>query len=362
MHEPLVQQAAVAVLLDCCLPLLQNVAATRPELLVADSTHHSLAACLAKVLSTASLQPALVQRMGRAGGSAHLEQSIQVLESLALSTVTGKPSQRAAHKCTAGSLALSALCCMYCSSQPLAATRAAAAWRYLEALPQVAAMLVRVATDPAEPESDLALLCGSLSLSTDALLEQLPATSNDEQLLAWAKAAHAATRLVPALVQLRERCTDPPPSPRQQQQQQQHGVVKLAHSLFRALWGRGARHASQYASQSGPHAAQQQACEQLNRQLWLLHTSMCRLFHFLASTQAFWLLPGGTKDQVFVMQAHFTALHAFLQKRARSANSSGQLRCDCACCTTHCTFNLKQGSAPCRWVCSHPFFAVGSTA
>lgn len=198
--------------------------------------------CLAmgQALHAHVLQEALEQRMGRSGASVDLAHAIDVLAALPPSFSAAGPGQLSVRYCAGASSTAVGLCCEGSTSQAVHRTRAAAAWRFVEALPSIAAMLSSLELESAGASENLAVLCSSLRGLATALLEQLPSFASADQLLAWLEAAGAAIRLVQVLAQLRGRLAH---------SSQPAAADRLSEGLLSGLWGPTATGAMLFAEQ-----------------------------------------------------------------------------------------------------------------
>lgn len=198
--------------------------------------------CLAmgQALHAHVLQEALEQRMGRSGATVDLAHAIDVLAALPPSFSAAGPGQLSGRYCAGASSTAVGLCCEGSTSQAVHRTRAAAAWRFLEALPSIAAMLSSLELESAGASENLAVLCSSLRGLATALLEQLPSFASADQLLAWLEAAGAAIHLVQVLAQLRGRLA---------QSSQPAAADRLSEVRLSGLWGPAATGAILFAEQ-----------------------------------------------------------------------------------------------------------------
>ncbi|KAI7844408.1 hypothetical protein COHA_002002 [Chlorella ohadii] len=272
---PATQQAVLSVLLDRCLPVL--AAGSSPDTL-ANEMHsaYGLAVCLGYALESPCLRSELAARMQQPASAAYLQQALQVVAALPLHRRQADTGGMfgAPHAGTA--LLLGRLC--NCGGLP-ASTAAAAAWPFVEAMPHLAAMLAAVAADDSISVNQLAVACYGVQLASYWMVQHLPPISTDSQLAAWAAAVDASVELEPLLLQLQERCRSVP------DEALQEAPLRLSRQLLVLLAGAGAAS----AHVKGKLAAAQPAAadERLTRQLWALHTSMCRLVAWLAAD------PGG---------------------------------------------------------------------
>ena len=267
-QAPATQQAVLSVLLDRCLPLL--AADCSPETL-ADATlpHAVLLQQLAAAVCSRCLASELNRRLEQPQGAAHIQQALQVVAALpphrpsaAEGGEFGKQHEGACHM-------LFFLCAPGGGDLP-AHTTAAAVWPFLEALPQLAVMLKGVALDDGIPAERQSTICQALLAAGTFLLDQAPVFSRDSQLASWAAACDAAVRLAPVMMMLHERSQ---PQDRVQRPQQ------LSQLLVRLLGSAAIAAAYVDAQRSGQEAAVPD--KRLTRQLWALHTSVCRLVAWL---------------------------------------------------------------------------------
>ena len=316
-QAPAVPQAVLSVLLDRCLPLL--AADCSPDTLADDRhPHMSLACFLFSAVGSACLQSELARRMKQPQGAAVIQQALQVLAAL--------PLQRSPASVEAASfgeqhVGAATLLCQLCTvGSELPTTRLASLARQLvAALPRIATVVAALAADSSIITRLLAQMCFSLCVAVPILHSELPAITSNGQLAAWAAAANAALRLVPALLQLHERFQ-----------------VLVGHSLPRAAQflllqlvattdGPSMCTAASAAKLRQPAAPD----EQLVRQLWALHTSMCRLVAWLAADpsgdRAAMVASGGVPCAALLLQ-RLSLLRFIVLLEASRCSEAGLLR------------------------------------
>lgn len=271
---PALPQAALSVLLDRCLPVL--AADSSPETIAAKSHPHcTLSVRLGMAITSPCLASELAACVQQPCSAAHIQQALCALTALPLhrSAAAAKPGCFGEqHVGTA--LLLAYLCapggriCLPDSPAP------AVAWRFVEAMPRIAGMLAALAGDSSIAAGRLEDICFMLQVAAAALLMRLPNFRSDSQLAAWATACDAVICLAPTLLQLHER--------RQPQEPGRQKALRLSHSLVLLLTqaSAAANHIGKKHAATGDTPA---ADKQLVRQLWALHTSMCRLVAWLAA-------------------------------------------------------------------------------
>ncbi len=312
----------LSVLLDHCLPLL--AADCTPET-IADTghLHCTLSTRLGLVLGSPCLASELAARMQQPGSVAYLQQALRVVAALPLyrSAAAATPRQFGQQHMGAAQL-LAVLCAPGGSSRLAESTGREVAWRFVEAAPHIAAVLAALAADDGIEAWQLAQMCDGLAAAAAALLTRLPDISSDSQLAAWAAACGATVRLKPTLLELHERCQSA--SREFLQRAPLHLAGRLA-SLLDEVSGAfiytGAKHAAPQAAAA--------ANEQLVRQLWAVHTSMCRLVAWLAADPSGGraeVLPGGSADGIVWLLQGFSSVRHILLMEAGCAIDEGILR------------------------------------
>ena len=317
-QAPATQQAVLSVLLDRCLPLL--AADCSPEAL-ADVSHTRthLAWSLASAAISPGLNEALIERLQQPQAAASLRQAVRVVASLPRRRGAAGTAGTFGGQHAGAALLLARLCI---SGNLPASTAAAASQQLVAALPGIAATLAALADDDSIPAEQLAGFCCGLQQASNALLGQLPAIRSDSQLAAWAAAADASVRLVPTLLRLRERWLAPEQDWRQvpaQLSQQLLGLLESAESV------------AEYVAAKAQVQQQSVAANmELARQLWALHTSLCRLVAWLAagpSGARTALLPQGDEPSIAHLLQWFSAVRYATVSEAVTAYEEGTLRC-----------------------------------
>ena len=293
-QQPATQQAVLSVLLDRCLPLL--AANCSPETL-ADfwHPHYALAFHLGHPLASPCLASELRQRMQQP--QAFVQQALQVTAALPLQRSPGAAIPDTFGGQHAGAVLLLGTLCFYAPSLP-AGSAPTETWQ-LEAVPRMTALLVALAADSNIPTGQLAQVCFGLHLAAGKLLAELPPISSDSQLAAWAAAADAALRAMPALLQLHERCQSFKPSDASGLDFQQF-PMQLARALAQLL--PASRAADMYIGAKDSLRQPLTDSERLLRQLWALHNSMCRLVAWVAAD------PTGMRAAVLPAELQGTAM------------------------------------------------------
>ena len=319
-QAPATQQAVLSVLLDRCLPLL--AADCSPETLANDRHQHmSLACFLAYALHAPCLARQLVERLGQPQGSPHIQQALQVVAAL--------PLQRSPASVEGGTFGeqhagAAALLTTLCRNSPACLTSGGTepARQLLVALPHVAAVLAALAANSSVSAAHVARFCTLMHVATKLLLGRQAPISSDSQLGVWAAACDAAVRLVPSMLQLHERCQSLDkellrPAPLLLSQQL---VGLLDEGIAAANYT-----TAKYSATKEPSVAD----EQLVRQLWALHTSMCRLVAWLAadpSSARAAMLPGGEVQGTNALLAALSRVRFVLMVEGGVSVDQGGLR------------------------------------
>ena len=282
-QAPATQQAVLSVLLDRCLPLLASDCS--PETLGSNNhPHYALACCLPLALTSPCLVSQLAQRMGQPQAAACLQQALQVVAALPLQHSPAAPAGDFGEQHAVLMLLLGQLF----EDFHRGAGSAAASQLFQEALPGMVAMLAALAAEGSVPAPRLARICCGLRQAATVILQHRLGIGSDGQLAAWAAACSAALRLAPTLLQLHERCQQV------DNEAWREGPSQLAHHLLWLLTG--AQPAAAYVRQKFSAVPPPPPDEQAARQLWALHTSLCRLVAWLAADTSgalAALLPGG---------------------------------------------------------------------
>lgn len=173
--------------------------------------------------------------------------------------------------------------------------RSVAAREMLQLLPAVAGALHGLEADSLCPADDLALMCRNYSAAV-RLVTEYGGTDSWEQLAPWAAAADAAVRLAPLLLQLGDcGCREGSSL----QPERQSGPHLQASRMWTDVWHEAARRLFDWLAVSGsggrsrrpPEGWGQAEFSALAAQLWQLHSSGCRMLHWLAaqgSTAVLW--------------------------------------------------------------------------
>lgn len=298
------EQAVLSVLLDRCLPVV--AADCTAETLAEDGhPHRELARFLGLVLQAPCLQDRVTRQMQQPQGAAYIRQALRVVAALPLqrSPVTEEADLFGDQHVGAAAL-LASLCAPDgCFSIP-DSTVSAVYGRFVGALPRIAAMLTAVAGDESIPAERLARFCYELQLAAEGLFRKLPSFRSDSYLAAWAGAADASLRPLPVLLRLHEGCRF------EEEPELRQAPLQLGRQLVSLL--DHAKPASSYveARSSGTQPATAAEGQPL-RQLWALHTSMCRLMAWLAADPTgarAAMLPGGSLGGTASLLASFSSL------------------------------------------------------
>ena len=265
--EQLAVALTVLVLLDRCLAVL--AADSMPDVAHEMPFHTQRLAHLVWATQSPRLQDQLAVRLQRPQRAECSMHALQVLTSLGSSAADS--GMRHGH----AALLLGQLCQL--SFRHTDSTAKAVAWPFVQALPQLAGKLAALAADSRSSALQLARFCDGIQRAAEVLLPQVSSFSSDGQVSAWAAACDAALRLVPTLLlDLHERCT----VLTEMQLTLRLAPSKLAQQLL-ALLG-AADTACRYTA--AKHIGKPlNADEQATRQLWSLHTCMCRLLHWVAA-------------------------------------------------------------------------------
>ena len=162
----------------------------------------------------------------------------------------------------------------------------AAIWAVIHLLPHLTALLQELASSDAYSQHQLAAVCNDVT-ATLRLLHEFRGPGSLDQLTAWAAAADAGLRQLPALTQLGARWRQRRPDP-QLTAELQHTASVLFPFCVLAMWMRQVEKARRCASThlrqlaTGSPAAGQVQLPLVARQLWQLHSTSCRLIHWLA--------------------------------------------------------------------------------
>ncbi len=310
------QQAMLSVLLDRCLPVL--AAGSSPGTL-ADVTDpvYGLALCLGGVLDSPCLKHELARRLQQPKAAAYIRQAVQVVIALPLRRREADTPDSFGGQHGGAAMLLARLCA---SIKLPARTAAAAAWQFAEAVPQLATLLATLAANDSIASDHLLVVCCSLQLAGEVLLSKLPDNiSSDSQLAAWAAACDAAVRLVPLLLQLHGRFRSAPFSP--------HAPLQLSQQLLGLLGIAPA--CGKYVADRFDTARPPAADEQLVRQLWALHTSICRFVAWLAvdpSNGRAAVLPGSEVQGVDLLLVEFSRVRYALLTLAGCSVKEGAFR------------------------------------
>jgi hypothetical protein len=166
------------------------------------------------------------------------------------------------------------------SSSGSASTGQRAAWELVRLVPHAAACIQALAAGGECPRSTVAAICGYLGLALRLLsaVQLASCTPTAAQLEAWAAAAEAGVRLQPLLARLHSEAAEEDGEQQQQQQQQQQPFEILSMRLLDNLW----------AGMLCPQlplggAADDAGRTSLAQRLWRLHSTSCRLLHWLAA-------------------------------------------------------------------------------
>lgn len=336
LGQPATQHSVMAVLLDCCLPLL--VRASSPE------AHHdlktavdALLALSVSALEAPALEAALVQQMSRPGSEAYLQQALQVIAALPLSPGDDAGVHAACERQAAATSLLAALCCPHVSDDAIASARAAAAWPFVRALPQMLARLTSLANSCSHgiPDDRLAVLCHRLAMAAEMLLQRPPGITTDDDLGAWAAAAAALVQALPAMRQLGNSNYQP----------LQQALQLLLSQLQNHLLARGANAAALHIKRCTSSAQARQTApvsSQATKQLQQLHSTLCRLCH------------ASPADGQILLPISNGLLRYVLMPMATCGIEHGLLRCTrpSAICL-HSALGVTAGApAPCHHSCS----------
>ena len=204
-------------------------------------------------------------------------------------------------------------------SSQTAADVQAAAWAVIHLLPHLAALLRELACSDAFSQYQLAEVCNAIAVAL-CLLQAFKGPGSLDQLAAWAAAADAGLRLLPLLVQLGARWRQRQPDPLLPAELHDSASVHFS-TLLLDVWMRHVEKARQCASShlhqlaAGSPAADETQLPPVARQLWQLHTTSCRLVHWLAAegAAALELDSRGWVCTVLEMQAQFLQAYAALK-------------------------------------------------
>jgi hypothetical protein len=249
----------------------------------------SVLEALFAVLSSSATQPAVASYLRQPGGAACLQHAISIAAALPASLPRGlDPARFAAAHSNAANL-ISALCtCMAPPEPPAAGGRdgscggaeeTAAAWQIVCLVPRMAAaldsLLATAGSCPLKAQASLAATCFSWATAVDytSRLHSSNSPATPEQLQDWVAAVQASTRLLHALAQLDTAWY------RQQQlgPEVQDGALRLVAFLLLTLWS-GMPVSLRAPAGAGRLVAQPE-------QLWQLHSSCCRVVHWLRASQ-----------------------------------------------------------------------------
>ncbi len=249
--------------------------------------------------------------------AAYIQQAMRVVAALPLQRRAADTPGRFGAQHASAALLLGHVC----SAELPDSTAAAAVWPFVEAVPRLAALLAALAADDSTPVNQLSVLCYGLRLTAGALLHQLPTLSGNSRLAAWAAAGDASLRLVPVLLQLHERCRSVSGEHLQQ------APLHLSQNLLCVVDAAGlaAMHVAEKVRAAQPPAAD----EQLTRQLWSLHTSMCRLVAWLAADPTgarAAVLPLATLQGAALPLHWLSALRYMAMEEGMCASDEGLLR------------------------------------
>ena len=186
------------------------------------------------------------------------------------------------------------------------------AWAVVRLLPHLTAVLQELASSDAYLQHQLAMVCNDVAASL-SLLQAFRGPVSLEQLTAWAAAADAGLRLLPALTQLGARWRQRRPDPLLTAELQHNASVAFPLSLLLDVWMRQAEKARLCASSHlhqlalGSSAAEHAQLPPVARQLWQLHSTSCRLIHWLAreGAAALQLSSASWVDMVMGLQLQF---------------------------------------------------------
>ena len=168
-----------------------------------------------------------------------------------------------------------------------------AAWALIHLLPHLAALLQELASSDAYSQHRLAVICNDIAAALGLLKARaFSGPENLDQLAAWAAAADAGLRLLPLLVQLGARWSQQQHDPLLPAELQHNAFFQLPRGLLVDVWMRQVEPARLCASShlhqlaAGSPAAGQEQLPPVARQLWQLHSTSCRLIHWLAAEGA----------------------------------------------------------------------------
>ena len=317
-QAPATQQAVVSVLLDRCLAVL--AADCSPETLAdARHAHCVMAKFLANAVCVPCLAGELEQRLDQPRGAAYVQQALQVVAALPLQPSAAGQADTFGEQ-HAGAVALLAHLCSQWVGMP-GGSSIDPKWSIMEALPRIATMVAGLSANSAIPATRLAHICQQLQTPVLFANRLLRTIDSNRQLAAYAAAADASLRLVPSLWQLHERCQvlDEPPV--------RFAPSLLAQQLVVLLDKADAAAAYCKASQCGTQPLASD--EQLLRQLWALHTSLCRLVAWLAADPSgarAELLPGGRAHAGFALVEWLGAVRFVVVTMVARGIENGVLR------------------------------------
>jgi hypothetical protein len=162
------------------------------------------------------------------------------------------------------------------------AEQIAVAWQIVGLVPHMAAtldsLIATAAICPLEARDSLADMCDWLGTAVYYIIRLRGSSSpaSPERLQAWVAAVQASTRLLPPLAQLDAAWCQ---QPAMQNPELQNAALRLVTFLCLALW-------NVKPPLSHAPAEAGQLLQSLPEQLWQLHSSSCRVLHWLTGSQA----------------------------------------------------------------------------
>lgn len=328
--NPRLQHAVASLLLHRCLPALATAAAAgaaaRPRQMLVGGYSQPLGA-LNALLASPSLQPAVEQQLQQAGGATAAQHVAAIVRALAACRPEGVPAPAFANA-LASAMGLLGVASRALSTNALLAEfmdrilgdsagetdpnfvasacvntahgsgrivahalvmrprqcppeeQRAAAWQVVHLVPHAAAMLRSLAADNEQPREVLHSVCRNFNGGL-MLLENLQGCpAQPAQLQAWAAAAEAGLRLQPLLADPAWHLAQPEADHPWHSSEAMHypdAVSNLSNLLLKHLW---LEPPLSSASTGGTAAA---ISASTARQLWQLHSTGCRLLHWLAA-------------------------------------------------------------------------------